>query len=123
MGTLIDKIMADLIKGAEHNGKPIEVLQPGREEKLAAWSGAPALRGAYDAGTKAAFNRYKVAFLGPLLGMAANAAGSTLTGRMLGAGANRLGGQMLSNLGGQVAQSGMEHLMAPRQPMPIPFTR
>lgn len=119
----MEKILADLIKGAELNGKAVEMDVRGHEEKLAA-EGISALRGAYVRGMKAATERFKVSnFLQPLLGMGASALGSAGVGKMLGARAAGLGGQALQNLGGQVAQTGMEHLMAPQHPAMMPYTR
>jgi hypothetical protein len=119
----MDKILADLFKGAAQNGKAVELDVKGHEEKLAS-DGVSALRNAYVQGMNEATERFKVSnLLSPLIGMGASSLGAAGVGRMLGSRAGGLAGQALQNLGGQVAQTGVEHLMAPRQPAMMPYTR
>jgi hypothetical protein len=62
----IEQLIQDLIAGAAQAGVPVErQLDRGSEEKLASAAGG-ALSDAYNAGAVAAFETYKVAFVGQL---------------------------------------------------------
>jgi hypothetical protein len=110
----VDKIIADLISGAERAGARVERRENnGTEEKVAALGAAQrsALADAYAGGRTAALERFKVGFLGavaPLIGsiagpalargamgrvapMAAKAIGTGLKGNLFDAAASTAG--------------------------------
>lgn len=119
----IDKIIEDLIAGAQRAGAKIEI-QPheGREEKLA--SANSALRNAFTAGSDAALARFgieKKAF-GPLLAgigsMVAGPLARMALGKAAPAMASRVAGPIASTLFDAGAGAVAQRALQPPQPPP-----
>jgi hypothetical protein len=116
----MEKIIADLVKGAQASGgfmrggkAAVELLNTGTEEKLA--SARASLETAYTDGIKAAQDLYKVSFVGQMATMLAGPAMRGLAGKVAPNLAKRVAGPVASTLFETAASAGAQRLMGGNQ--------